>query len=1166
MLKRDDIPLNDEVPVWAELSALRVGASRRPPWNDGLPMPRISRLEACEPPWRPPREERKAGWNAAVSELRNRQYLGGADVRLWVTNVGPKHHEDKDEEHSDGDGEKDDDKGNADEGEADEEADVKKRFSTPTGKKHTRLNKLGQRAGTEGQGQLDSSTSGFEVKAFLAHQHLLAAASPLLRHKLKLAAKAAADGRAQNDRTAGAQAVKNINDRAARAEQGDIDFEEGNWKKEILPKRDVIFSCHNAPPTAPLLEVELIVHDPSEVFGEILAWIYGTPKTLDISLKTLKGLTTKRWWPLLSMAQYLELQELEKKLRELLLELPGQVSQELTWGLLHLTAAQKLEPEMQKCCDVLARNGGHLAARPEVKLGELPLQALNSLLSTKAWVVSEEYEVFEVFWYWMKEQRWMERHIENCLTRYEDDEVMRNAPPEVFEAAAGWDIRWGVLPANCIRILAQKGVVPNTLREDCERWRIAARVPTPKLRKQKEVDVDKTDAVMIKADSHKGSDVRLRRGQEKNLKNPTKFQINNAKVKNAGESNGIPIRMSIFNLGDNPFGDLSGDTAKQIQTILAVKPHPGNKVPLSPPTSVWRQCATETVQLKQSKGAELFFSGMRTLCRDVDERFGWQHLGEQKRSSRMAAANEDEEDQEPEQAALRYARQVASKHLAFIETTCEWMMQRRCHHRYVTLPNDWPKHFTGVFVEQDRLVLRLRTKVGRTVPKTPTRSEESPKSVSARPNSGRSVHSYVSSRDSRDSHDIYISGGSQASRASEEDAPEVDLPDPIAEQSDKDEREEQFAEGALAADGEESSPQEQNLEPRVRTEAAQDLTRAVTSPAKLLTTQMVWGGRHEILLRLLIRRPQAQSSEDPLAKRRLPSSAVAKAVAAAFHIGIDVFNNDAEEEKADVTGEASSQTPVDASRPSQSPKRIGPVHTAALRVAENAVAVAISNSLGAGSMWPVEGLLDAVIMVVFDASVKRVMFAVDAAFTYPYLTSAPGGAESQQGDSVEFWIPAEGVADALVSRGGTPESSRRSSVASEGHISLDGFINVNDRFKMGPATVVGKTNPILQADRFLQKRHFLKSWRFEEHLERDLRKGLQITRNVQIKAGHDPSYKMSIEPQSALLGRVGGEGGEATLEILPRDALRPSWWVDIMGNTIDMPRPAFQPQMEWGQH
>ena len=55
--------------------------------------------------------------------------------------------------------------------------------------------------------------------------------------------------------------------------------------------------------------------------------------------------------------------------------------------------------------------------------------------------------------------------------------------------------------------------------------------------------------------------------------------------------------------------------------------------------------------------------------------------------------------------------------------------------------------------------------------------------------------------------------------------------------------------------------------------------------------------------------------------------------------------------------------------------------------------------------------------------------------------------------------------------------------------------------------------------------------------------------------GANPLFLPSFHVNTEALCALGGPGGAATLEVLPAAALRPSWWIDLMGRSVDLPRP-----------
>ncbi|CAE8727762.1 unnamed protein product, partial [Polarella glacialis] len=86
-IQRTTTPLYEEVPVFTEFSALRACARPFGPWHHGMRSPRIARLEARQPPPKPPAwlQVKSGGYLHAAQELARKSNLGTADVRIWVS-------------------------------------------------------------------------------------------------------------------------------------------------------------------------------------------------------------------------------------------------------------------------------------------------------------------------------------------------------------------------------------------------------------------------------------------------------------------------------------------------------------------------------------------------------------------------------------------------------------------------------------------------------------------------------------------------------------------------------------------------------------------------------------------------------------------------------------------------------------------------------------------------------------------------------------------------------------------------------------------------------------------------------------------------------------------------------------------------------------------------
>lgn len=82
--------MHDEIPVFAELAAIRVSNEKVEPWQDDLYMPAIARPQSRQPPQPPSRYlDHHVAWHGASEELARKTLLGSADMRLWVVQQDP---------------------------------------------------------------------------------------------------------------------------------------------------------------------------------------------------------------------------------------------------------------------------------------------------------------------------------------------------------------------------------------------------------------------------------------------------------------------------------------------------------------------------------------------------------------------------------------------------------------------------------------------------------------------------------------------------------------------------------------------------------------------------------------------------------------------------------------------------------------------------------------------------------------------------------------------------------------------------------------------------------------------------------------------------------------------------------------------------------------------
>lgn len=126
------------------------------------------------------------------------------------------------------------------------------------------------------------------------------------------------------------------------------------------------------------------------------------------------------------------------------MDLPDQMSLDVTWSLLPLVHAHDLKEEMHHVAQVLARRAGH--CRPEMLalLQGLEVEVLSQVLMSDGWVVSFEAELCSLLLNWLKAQPWSETERSMSKQRMSSKPKVK-APPEVYLASAKWGIRWGHL-------------------------------------------------------------------------------------------------------------------------------------------------------------------------------------------------------------------------------------------------------------------------------------------------------------------------------------------------------------------------------------------------------------------------------------------------------------------------------------------------------------------------------------------------------------------------------------------------------------------------------------------------------------------------------------------------------------------------------------------------
>ncbi|CAE7890602.1 CKL2 [Symbiodinium microadriaticum] len=296
-----------------------------------------------------------------------------------------------------------------------------------------------------------------------------------------------------------------------------------------------------------------------------------------------------------------------------------------------------------------------------------------------------------------------------------------------------------------------------------------------------------------------------------------------------------------------------------------------------------------------------------------------------------------------------------------------------------------------------------------------------------------------------------------------------------------------------------------------------DLDEDVTRGAlvHLIATRAVTMGRHEFLFRVLVERPRFLDREAD----SLDTKDIIEKFSAAVKLGVGIFANPTFS-SVRPTGEESlfdKQFVIPLASGKTAP------HSTPSGVVSDIVWLRQDQMLTSVSQseipehWPPAGLLDVFILAVLEPAQKTLSVAVDAGFTKPF------GCEDMEPELEE-----------------EPEKSQ------------------------SPWDVTGtgapKIFPMI-ATHFVQRRQFLRRWRFEEALKQDLKSGIALSHSMR-SAGPNPLLVPVLELDVQALSCMGGDGGSATIEALPGGALRPSWWIDRMGNSVDMPRPHLSAEME----
>jgi len=272
--------------------------------------------------------------------------------------------------------------------------------------------------------------------------------------------------------------------------------------------------------------------------------------------------------------------------------------------------------------------------------------------------------------------------------------------------------------------------------------------------------------------------------------------------------------------------------------------------------------------------------------------------------------------------------------------------------------------------------------------------------------------------------------------------------------------------------------------------------------ARLTAIQQISSGRHEFLFRVLVKRPSPSSSK--YASTPILAKTVTHKFSEAFQISTGIFTNPAQS----MAGEEEEGVSFSTSKE----KVIGTL-TEVARLRPDQMVAALGEC-DLPSEWPSGGLFDCFLMIVLEPHLKEMRVAVDAAFTKPYGDFEEEEAEGEDNDDDQ-------------NKDEEPEANEDQ--------------DSKPKVPMAPA-------------HFIQKRRFLRRWRFEELLQQDLKNGIVLAACMR-GAGANPLFLPTFDFDVEALCTLGGPGGSATVEVLPAGALRPSWWIALMGNSVDLPRP-----------
>lgn len=287
------------------------------------------------------------------------------------------------------------------------------------------------------------------------HALLLAAFSPVLARRIEAMSPPADDGAVGDDFS-----------------RGELEHMIAGWKVRQRPKAVEVL-------TTPV------------VFNNIVSWMYGRPLALSRD-EILEW--PKKGCDFLDISREYGMDLFERALRGAIVDLAETASVDVAWSLLHVCAAYDLRPELEHCCAEVARSGGAGATEPVLR--NLPLEGLTCLMQCKDWIVDDESQLMDILDQWLHlhdDAMWndasdapgagdvLARPCARVATLPDDlacaaalvtgggrsQEAFR---AELLAVSATWDLRWGCLPHGKLKLLALRGLIPDSFVQDCVAW------------------------------------------------------------------------------------------------------------------------------------------------------------------------------------------------------------------------------------------------------------------------------------------------------------------------------------------------------------------------------------------------------------------------------------------------------------------------------------------------------------------------------------------------------------------------------------------------------------------------------------------------------------------------------------------------------------------------